>query len=291
VARGVAVPWALDRAHAEQVAFGLGGGEQDVAFIREEHGLYFARRLAWPPLSPVLRLVCGVHELEPRTARWIVRNPIYSTAAATPTCRGAVRLAAHRLRAGVRPVDHGLRLDATFVDAGAAAPDPRGAAEALVPALQERVDALAPGRDWLQVARALADLVAASAPDAPAGRADRPIAAVLTDASGTLLGWATNTGSRNPTRHAELNLVEDWLARTRQRLPLGARVFASLKPCKMCAAVLWDAALDPLSLRVTYAEDDPGRYARETILDAGSMSRRVAVATAADLHRVLQQQG
>ena len=51
-------------------------------------------------------------------------------------------------------------------------------------------------------------------------------------------------------------------------------IYASLKPCKMCAGLIWDAASDPALLRVRFLVDDPQRYARETVLDRGSEARR-----------------
>jgi len=63
----------------------------------------------------------------------------------------------------------------------------------------------------------------------------------------------------------------------------------TLKPCKMCAGLLWDATEDPLGLQVVYAEEDPGRSARETVLDAGSMARRRVARSEDEFRRVLQR--
>jgi tRNA(Arg) A34 adenosine deaminase TadA len=259
---------------AEQIAWQLGAPAVEVAFLRAHQGIYFARAAAAPALSPVFRLIAGIHELEPERARWIVRNRIFSTAPMAPAALGAARVAARHMTGDVAAIDHGLALDGLpRIDAGAALSHPRRCDPGLLPRLAELVAGDATPRLLGRLA-------------AQAGT----IAALLLGPAGELLSWATSTGSRNPTGHAEANLVGDWLARTRSPLPVGSRVLVTLKPCKMCAGLLWEAAADPWSLRVVYAEDDPLRYARETVLDAGSMARRRVACSPEQLARVLQVQ-
>lgn len=285
-------PRRLDVAEVEQLAHELGG---DVAFLHAEQGLFFARRPLRPSLSPVLRLLRGIYELEPQCARWIARNRIYSTLVASPSCSGSTRVAGRQLRAGVAAVDHGLAHLAPLprIDAGLAAPPGRRASPELEPALS-RIVASAPrpaaDGDWLALAVCLANEMRRQAAMREANaRSDRPVAALLVDAAGDLLAWATNTGARNATSHAEVNLVEGWLQRARSPLPRGCRIFSTLKPCKMCAGLVWDAAEEPRELQVFYDEDDPLRYARETVLDAGSMARRSVARDSTDLALVLQR--
>ncbi len=281
----------LTTAEAEQVAWTLGAPAVDVAFVRASQGLYFARRVH-AAISPVLRLLSGIHAREPQCARWIARREVYSTALASATCRGVGSLAARRLRPGLVPRDHAIAFDPALVliDAGAAPPphrvrvDLEAAAASIVVARPESAD----DPDWLSVALALAALVARSGRDPLSGRTDRPIAAVLVGADGALLEWATHTGARNALRHAEVNLVECFLRDTASRLPTGSRLYTTRKPCRMCAGLLWDAAEDPLSLRVLFAEDDTGRYARATVLDAGSAARRRETQSEAAARQPLQ---
>lgn len=277
---------------AEQLAFELGG---DVAFLRAAQGVYFATGEDSSPVSPVLRLLRGIYELEPRRAPFIARNRIFSTRRASASCRGATRVAARHMRAAVRAVDHGLVALAgrPRIDAGSAAPPPRCAAPGLEASLAAIVDGGPAERDdhgWLALATDLAAELRRRADAAgPLERWDKPVAALLVDGDGVRLGWATNTGSLNVTSHAEVNLVLGWLRASRRRLPRGVRVYVALKPCKMCAGLLWDAAEDPFGLQVVYAEEDPGRSARETVLDAGSMARRRVAPGEDELRRVLQR--
>lgn len=285
-------PYTEETREAEQLAFELGG---DVAFLRAAQGVYFASGEDWPPVSPVLRLLRGLYELEPRRAPFIARNRIFSTRPASASCLGATRVAARHMRAAVRAVDHGLGALAGLprVDAGSAAPSPRCAAPALEASLATivgRGSAAPDDRGWLALATGLAAELRRRADAAgPLERWDKPVAALLVDGAGALLGWATNTGSLNVTSHAEVNLALGWLRASRCRLPRGVRVYVALKPCKMCAGLLWDATEDPLGLQVVYAEEDPGRSARETVLDAGSMARRRVARSEDEFRRVLQR--
>jgi tRNA(Arg) A34 adenosine deaminase TadA len=124
----------------------------------------------------------------------------------------------------------------------------------------------------MQVALALADQIAVVERRA---LSDRRIAAVLTDPSDRILAWALNSGATNKTLHAEVNLVQAYCFHSRAPLPRGAKVYTTLKSCRMCAGMIWSAAEDPLSLRVFFAKDDPGPLARQTVLNAPSLKERI----------------
>jgi tRNA(Arg) A34 adenosine deaminase TadA len=74
-----------------------------------------------------------------------------------------------------------------------------------------------------------------------AARGDRPFGAVLADAGGLPLLEAANTQvtAGDPTGHAELNLVRAAVARHGPGALAGATVYASGKPCAMCAGALY----------------------------------------------------
>lgn len=269
----------LTPAEAEQVAHRLGG---PVAFLRARQGVFHARRDAGWPFSPVLRLLRGVNATEPGRARFLVRNRVWSTEQASETCRGAIRVGGRSLTAGVPARDHGLSLDdvEAWIDVGpAVAPAP--------------ATALAP-RGPVAETSALECLAVLASENRDAGtgpRRDRPLAALLVGGDGTLLQSAVNTGARAALTHAEVNLVEAWHAATGDPLPRGARVYTSLKPCALCAGLLWDAAEDPWSIEVVFARDDPGRYARDTVLDPRGMARRRVSRTPREVEAARQRPG
>ena len=82
------------------------------------------------------------------------------------------------------------------------------------------------------------------------------IGTVLVAPHGLLLGWGLNTVSKNYTFHAELNAIQEFYHRTKQPLPEGCHIYTTLKPCRMCAGVIRDAADKPETLRVFFAQDD-----------------------------------
>jgi tRNA(Arg) A34 adenosine deaminase TadA len=82
------------------------------------------------------------------------------------------------------------------------------------------------------------------------------IGTVLVAPDGLLLGWGLNTVSKNYTFHAELNAIQQFYHRTNQPLPEGCRIYTTLKPCRMCAGMIRDAADKPETLRVFFAQDD-----------------------------------
>jgi tRNA(Arg) A34 adenosine deaminase TadA len=228
-----------------------------------------------------------------------VRNRIFTTERppVPASALGAVKVAARKLHAGVVPLPGGTGLpaDLPLVDAGALAPPPRRAPPALDAALAALVAAASAAgpldeRRAAALARRLADEVARLRPGEPGtDRPDKAVAALLLGPGGELLGWAVNTGSKNAMRHAEANLLDVRAAGASAPLPRGATLLATLKPCKMCAGLIWDAASDRAALRVLYLDEDPLRYARETVLDAGSVERRRVARDRAEAARVVQR--
>jgi len=102
---------------------------------------------------------------------------------------------------------------------------------------------------------------------------DRPVVAILVDSQGRVLSQAHNQNRSNKTLHAELQLAQNWWGMHRSPFPEGSRLYVSLKPCKMCAGAIWQMSKAPGSTEVIFLEDDPGSFARETILDEGSLER------------------
>ena len=101
---------------------------------------------------------------------------------------------------------------------------------------------------------------------------DRPVSAILVDGEGQVLAYTWNTNAVIRTRHAEWNLCEFLLAQGR-KIPIGATLYVSLKPCRMCAARIWETAEDPSKLNVISLENDPGPLAQGTMLEARSAAR------------------
>ena len=239
------------------------------------------------PETAVSRLVQGIYERYPQQARAMVRNRIYITGEKNPFCDGVIRVAAKRCT-------ESQPLTKTFPDNECPAypvnligyEGSRGPlkpldlsdgffGEELPSLLPERsADFSAPTLS-LTDAFALCNQLEAAIPKSESERykADRPVAALILDRDGRLLGQGMNSGSQNRTRHAELEAIRDAWARTGQKLPPGATLISTLKPCRMCAGLAWWFCDDPAQLRVIYRDFDPGPHGRATVLDVGTADR------------------
>jgi tRNA(Arg) A34 adenosine deaminase TadA len=245
----------------------------DVAWIDDGTKRFVARAPAdgrLPAESAVTRLIQGIYRSQPGQARRILRRRIRASAQApSEMCWGMVKVAAKRIECGARIEERSGPAELVEVG-GALAADPStfglGAPELGSDRLRLREDPMS-----------LALALAASVPvHERRSLSDRRIACVLADRDGRVLAWAVNSSSADKTLHAEVNLVQSYCRATQRPLPSGAQVFTTLKSCKMCAGMIWTAAEDPLSLKVFFAQDDPGPKARRTVLNAGSFERERA---------------
>jgi tRNA(Arg) A34 adenosine deaminase TadA len=98
----------------------------------------------------------------------------------------------------------------------------------------------------------------------------------LVSNEGKILTSAINSNSTHKTHHAEINLIRDYCARNQKKLPVGARIYTTLKPCKMCAGMIWEHAEDLKKIAVYFFENDLGSFARSTVLNPGSFERNRA---------------
>jgi tRNA(Arg) A34 adenosine deaminase TadA len=95
------------------------------------------------------------------------------------------------------------------------------------------------------------------------------IAAILADKTGHILSWGLNQRWNNATFHAELNMLQAYCKghKADPGLPDGARIYTTLKPCKMCAGMIRETAININNIVVYYGQNDPGQHASATALD------------------------
>ena len=245
---------------------------QEIAWVDDGATRFLARcdlPRPWAD-SALVRLIQGVWEREPSQARRILRKRISLASSSSPTemCLGMVKVAAKRLDCIEARSPDSLLNEIEF--------EPMSAPP--LPGWVEGFDASGV-RSHAAYLRLALDLVTQmEGVPAPGERylRDRRVAALLVSEEGLLLGAAINTNSLNRTRHAEINLIQGYCHRTGGPIPRGARLYITLKSCKMCAGMIWAAALDPASLEVIYVHDDPGPLARLTVLTPGSHERKRA---------------
>lgn len=91
----------------------------------------------------------------------------------------------------------------------------------------------------------------------------RRVSAYLCDEDGRVIEQAENTNQHYRFAHAEFNLF--YKIHVKQvPIPPRSRLYVSLKPCMMCAALI--ETLAPADLHVVALEDDPGKMARHSYL-------------------------
>lgn len=221
--------------------------------------------------STIPLLIESVYETESRRevsrARSILRERIYSTAPPSISDRELVKVAAKRLTVPVATPPDFSAHPPLHLSPPRGLPDFEGEARAarLQTAIGNRVR-----EDDVPVL--LSELAARAETGERRWASDRPVSAILLGPDGRVAAFAWNTNSVIRNRHAEWNLCE--LLRIRgERIARGSTLYVSLKPCRMCAARIWECAEDPRSLSVVYLENDPGRLAQGTLLDARSPAR------------------
>jgi tRNA(Arg) A34 adenosine deaminase TadA len=248
----------------------------DLALIPATEGAPCFYRFADPvgshePRSALIDLIQGVYAYFPDQARRILRSRIHYRGAFRPLESGMVKVAAKR-------VARHESLPELFREIG-----PRDQGFLEVPHLPTFSGHPSASRVREEIPHSEAALATEvrhralhleqSRQGRPLHQLDRPVAALLANSVGEILCETQNLNHSNKTFHAELLLAQKWWAENRVPFPDGARVVVSLKPCKMCAGALWQMAGTPEQLSVIYLEDDLGTFARDTILDSGSLER------------------
>ncbi len=218
--------------------------------------------------SSLVRLIQGICQTRPDQARKLLRNRIFTTATHLSEMDwGMLKVAAKRIELGAAPQDLEVYRDRAI-------------------AFQSRADHsaevfLKPGlvfkshEESITYALKLAREVKVAS---IRHQSSRRIAAVLVSPEGELLAQAVNTSATNRTHHAEVNLVQAFCQSTGKALPKGSRIYTTLKPCKMCAGMIWSSVEDPSDFTVYFFENDPGPHAQKTVFTRESFESRRALA-------------
>lgn len=256
----------------------------DFAALEFEKQVYFSRfpKNPRPELleSAITRLVQGIYDEHRDQARKLLRNRIFSTRQPSLLDQAMVKVAARKLTSLTDTQDAKPSLSRP-----ASPPESRlgllaGCSFHEVPAQTAQRPALGyPNlpesltlpRQSIEAAPALwnellTQLTLAGVQTPKRHQSDRPISALLISKEGDFLSWAHNRSSENPTHHAELNILIDWARTHSNPIPTDSVLLCSLKPCKMCAAAIVQAASGQ-NLKVYYLLDDPGPLAKNTALD------------------------
>jgi tRNA(Arg) A34 adenosine deaminase TadA len=242
----------------------IGGGKN--AWLSSEDTIYLVSLPAESNRSAILDLIERIYYSESLRAvsgaRRVLRERIYANTSPTLTEREAVKVAAKRLSAPAeRPVPSGTNV--------VRLPEAPALPNFEVPDLLRGTHL-----PRSEIAGELERLKRETTRAREKWSSDRAVSAILVDREGAVISIAWNTNAAIRTRHAEWNLCESLGSATPDgKIPAGATLYVSLKPCRMCAARIWESAVDPASLSVIYLENDPGPLAQGTMLEARSSAR------------------
>jgi len=253
-----------DEHFAQQKAHHLARPGYEVAFVSHQGRLFYSYFPcgALAPSSAVVKLLQGLFDRYQDHSFFILRNRIYTTAPAQAMCQGMVKIVAKRLHGSLAACDHGVPLTEEKVLVGR---------EGLLAEEIFQNQELQPSPQKVQEARKASMLAWLRGIAGMNARGEvlhdyhRDIACLLTDAAGEVLACGLNSNSKNKTLHAEVNLVQRYFKEQGRKLPRGAKLYTTRKPCKMCAGMIHDWSEEPSSLEIHYAEDD--RSSRSTVLD------------------------
>lgn len=218
--------------------------------------------------TPALGLIYGVYERFQTRAHFALRKPIELDYPPSRRCLAAIKVGAKRWKphgptstlahASASVFSHPLVPDASVLFAGSdtVLGTDCGIADALLQRLRRIQES--------------AELQARPRYERP-----RPVCALLLGAEGNILLEAWNSNAVNRICHAELNLLHQWWALHGRPPPVGSVVAVSLKPCRMCAALLFESTCHggqpPIEVR--YLEEDKGPFASGTAYDTESEAK------------------
>lgn len=270
--------WAEKR--AEHIAFLLKQSALDLAFVEHEGVVYYSYfpQKGEAPSSAIVKLLQGLFDQFVDQSFFILRQRIFTTASLTEMCRGMVKVVAKRVSDNILPQNQEMDLRLRFLQIGEGQ-------EYLVQTRHLNTENKTPLNnvgewiaqqspqgpgDVLALAGGLARLV-------PRGGVlhdyDRDIAALLISSEGRVLSYGVNSNSKNKTLHAEVNLVQRMYRESGHKIPHGAILYSTHKPCKMCAGMIYHWCESPSSLRVYYSIEEKGTLSRQTVLDRAGLNK------------------
>ncbi|WP_413585563.1 Bd3614 family nucleic acid deaminase [Bdellovibrio sp. HCB274] len=268
---------------ASHLAFLLSRENLEVAFVVFKGSVYFSyyRKDLLSPSSAVVKLLQGLFDRHIDHSFFILRQRIYTTERLTEMCRGMVKVVAKRATDQIQPEqDPYFTETLNFIEIDHS----ENSLSAVHHLNTENRTSLAQIRDELKLQKADSHqqrlaAVASLAARIPRGEVlhdyDRSIAAALISSTGEILSYGFNSNSKNKTLHAEVNLVQRFFRESGGKIPSGAVLYSTHKPCKMCAGMIYDWSESPKDLKVYYAVEETGGLSVQTVLDRHRINQQL----------------
>ena len=214
-------------------------------------------------VTPVTALIEGIWLAHPEKARALLRERIYTDLALTPADEGSVKVAAKRITQ-----ESPLHFQSHYL-----------AASAEIPKRMVRASVDSNFSDPKQLRRTLSIDTVANLLDELNSQihvrkrsyhSARLISAVLVNPEYQILAYAWNQTETFKHQHAEQQLVRSWVIREQAFIPPHSKLYVSLRPCAMCAGILYSTCESPETLETYFLTDDPGPKAKNSVFQPGS---------------------
>jgi pyrimidine deaminase RibD-like protein len=191
----------------------------------------------------------------PQEARHITRNRVYFTVPLTPFCDGILKVAGKRASL-ISAIEYNQKLDELFNTKTPIKIKSTQKNKLDFPFPQKK--SLYTFEEAMNLAESLTEF------------SKIKIGAVLLDSKNQLISWGWNQHSDIKTHHAEIMLINNYIATFQSKIPPQCTLITTLQPCAMCAGYLHAFCEDFNSLKIIYKNKDPGPKAQNSILVPGS---------------------
>ncbi|KAB8028115.1 Bd3614 family nucleic acid deaminase [Fluviispira multicolorata] len=260
----------------------------DFAFIIYNETIYYAKYSLFPkkPHSAITVLIQGIYNQYPDTSLKILRNKIYTNYCPTEMCRGMLKVAAKRM--SFLKVIHNQNILIQY-------PKIEVNYNNLGQSLEKEIIDIHThftlhnknNIDFMKISDCLSKQIKI---ENEKYESSRQVASILVDANGNIISVGLNENSRNKTMHAEVNMIQKYYSVFNKPLPKGSSIFTTLKPCKMCAGMIWNCAENIFELNLYYLHKDNGSMAKSTVLNCSSTERLRAAKTENEKNIVIEEQ-
>ena len=233
------------------------------AFLIQEGVLYQADPLFSSQVgyTPVTALIEGIWNTYPNQAYSLLRERIYSNYPFTSSCEGMIKVAAKRASALTQEQFEEEQKKSTST-------------QILSPKVFQNEFQLNNSNTHFpleeQKKRLVLKTKSRSLHSLHRYESDRAVGAAAFTQTGEIINLSWNTNAKNKTLHAELNLVRSYEQKAKTLFPDHSEIWVSLKPCAMCAALLFSSVKNPETLKIVYLEDDPGPFSKNSVFCEGS---------------------
>ncbi len=216
------------------------------SFVVHEDRVYFSKST----LFPIGELLEFIWTDEPKWARSITRNRIYTRIKPSPLCQGMIKVVGKRYTFLSEDDFFNLFLE----QINRKKPTPSQISNQNWPYPLAYFPPILTVSEGIQLAKEISK------------NSLNKIGAILLDENMKLVSWGWNDHHSNRIIHAEIMLVKNYRFNYGKLIPKNFKLITTLLPCAMCAGYLHGYCEDFHSLEVFYINDDRGPFAQNSIL-------------------------